>query len=238
MRKQTGFTLIEIAIVLVIIGLLLGGVLKGQELIQSARVRNLASTQDGIKAAFFGFQDRFRALPGDYLGALAVANISGVVAAVPGCAVVTGGGNGDGQIATGGESIIAWEHLSRAGFITGSYVCAGTTAATTNSPTNVYNSYVQLVYDDVYGVTGAATRHNVKTGASIPVAIIAELDRKIDDGLPMAGSFQYSTYTSVGTPPATPAASLVAPNCVSDVTPTAVWNAGNGTTNCGGASLL
>src|ERR1700752_3599912 len=66
MRKQTGFTLIEIAIVLVIIGLLLGGVLKGQELITSARVRNLISQQDGIKAAYFGFLDRFRALPGDY----------------------------------------------------------------------------------------------------------------------------------------------------------------------------
>ncbi|HVS27365.1 MAG TPA: prepilin-type N-terminal cleavage/methylation domain-containing protein, partial [Burkholderiales bacterium] len=50
MRKQSGFTLIEIAIVLVIIGLLLGGVLKGQELITSARVRNLISQQDGIKA--------------------------------------------------------------------------------------------------------------------------------------------------------------------------------------------
>ena len=65
MSNQKGFTLIEIAIVLVIIGLLLGGVLKGQELITSARVRNLISQQDGIKAAFFGFQDRFRAMPGD-----------------------------------------------------------------------------------------------------------------------------------------------------------------------------
>src|SRR5215510_8757466 len=64
-----GFTLIEIAIVLVIIGLLLGGVLKGQELITGARVRNLISQQDGIKAAFFGFQDRYRALPGDYASA-------------------------------------------------------------------------------------------------------------------------------------------------------------------------
>ena len=53
---QGGFTLIEIAIVLVIIGLLLGGVLKGQELITSARVRNLIAQQDGIKAAFFGAQ--------------------------------------------------------------------------------------------------------------------------------------------------------------------------------------
>ena len=75
-QKQTGFTLIEIAIVLVIIGLLLGGVLKGQELITSARVRNLISQQDGVKAAFFGFQDRFRAFPGDYSGA--TANISAI----------------------------------------------------------------------------------------------------------------------------------------------------------------
>jgi len=70
MKSYTsGFTLIEIAIVLVIIGLLVGGVLKGQELITGARVRNLISQQDGIKAAFFGFQDRYRALPGDYAAA-------------------------------------------------------------------------------------------------------------------------------------------------------------------------
>ena len=59
-NRQSGFTLIEIAIVLVIIGLLLGGVLKGQELITSARVRNLIATQDGVKAAYFGFLDRYR----------------------------------------------------------------------------------------------------------------------------------------------------------------------------------
>src|SRR5674476_678557 len=86
MRKQNGFTLIEIAIVLVIIGLLLGGVLKGQELITSARVRNLISQQDGIKAAYFGFLDRFRALPGDY--SLATTNIAGA----------TTNGNNNGQI--------------------------------------------------------------------------------------------------------------------------------------------
>jgi prepilin-type N-terminal cleavage/methylation domain-containing protein len=51
-NAQEGFTLIEIAIVLVIVGLLLGGVVKGQELISGARVRNLISQQDGVKAAF------------------------------------------------------------------------------------------------------------------------------------------------------------------------------------------
>ncbi|MGZ5736798.1 MAG: prepilin-type N-terminal cleavage/methylation domain-containing protein, partial [Burkholderiales bacterium] len=63
-KRHGGFTLIEIAIVLVIIGLLLGGVLKGQELITAARVRNFIQEEDAVKAAYFGFLDRYRALPG------------------------------------------------------------------------------------------------------------------------------------------------------------------------------
>ena len=87
MRTQKGFTLIEIAIVLVIIGLLLGGVLKGQELINTARVRALNNTVDGITAAWFSFQDRYRAFPGDYLDAQI--NCSTCLAALNPVATVT-----------------------------------------------------------------------------------------------------------------------------------------------------
>ncbi len=236
MRKQSGFTLIEIAIVLVIVGLLLGGVLKGQELITSARVRNLGTMQDGMKAAFFGFQDRFRALPGDYAGALAKANIAGV-ADTAGCTgAATGGGDANGQIAAVGESIIAWEHLSKSGFITGSYTCAGAAAATTNTPTNIYNSFVQIVYDGAYGIAGAGTvRHNIKTGSSIPAAVIAELDRKIDDGLPYTGSFQFSAYNGGG---GVPTEGTATTTCTGGAATTSTWQATSGVTNCGGASLL
>jgi len=240
MRKQTGFTLIEIAIVLVIIGLLLGGVLKGQELITSARVRNLAQMQDGFKAAFFGFQDRFHALPGDYPGALATVNISGVVAGVAGCVVTTGGGNGNGQIDLAGESMIAWEHMSKAGFITGSYTCnaAMNAPAATNTPTNIYGAYVQIVYDGIYGVTSLGTaRHNVKTGPQIPVAIIAELDRKIDDGLPYTGSFQFSVWAGGGGGTA-PTEGTAGTTCTSGALPASTWNATASVANCGGASTL
>ena len=64
-RKQAGFTLVEIAIVLVIIGLLLGGVLKGQELINSAKVKNFATDFRNIPLFIYGYQDKFKSLPGD-----------------------------------------------------------------------------------------------------------------------------------------------------------------------------
>ncbi|MEK7231210.1 MAG: hypothetical protein AAB115_04230, partial [Pseudomonadota bacterium] len=184
-------------------------------------------------AAFFGFQDRFRALPGDYTNAAgANGNITGV-ASVAGCGTAgNGNGDGNGQIAAN-ESILAWEHLSKAGFINGTYTCAAAESATT-SPVNAYNIYLQLIYDAVYG-TAAPTRHNLKTGSGIPVAVIAELDRKIDDGQPYAGTFQFSTYqgsngVALTAPPGATA-------CTTATTATS-WNVVGGATNCGGATLF
>src|SRR5450759_70145 len=67
--KQAGFTLVEIAIVLVIIGLLLGGILKGQEMITQAKIKNVVNDFNGITAAVNSYRDRYRALPGDDLNA-------------------------------------------------------------------------------------------------------------------------------------------------------------------------
>ena len=64
-KQQSGFTLVEIAIVLVIIGLLLGGILKGQEMITQAKIKNVMADFSGISAAYHGYQDRYRAIPGD-----------------------------------------------------------------------------------------------------------------------------------------------------------------------------
>ena len=63
--QQSGFTLVEIAIVLVIIGLLLGGILKGQELINSAKVKNLANDFRTIPTYIYAYQDKYKNLPGD-----------------------------------------------------------------------------------------------------------------------------------------------------------------------------
>ncbi len=158
MYKSRGFTLIEIAIVLVIIGLLLGGVLKGQELITGARVRNLISQQDGIKAAFFGFQDRYRALPGDY----AAADNEHQSAVQPTTATATGASRatatGTGVFAH--EEILAWNHLTAAGFMNGSYTPASgaTDPSDDNTPKNPYSVYVQLIYDGIYGTQTGITQ--------------------------------------------------------------------------------
>src|SRR5471030_96946 len=111
--KQAGFTLVEIAIVLVIIGLLLGGILKGQEMIVQAKVKNSIQDFSGVSAAFYGYQDRYRAIPGDDIGATRWTTPGTVVA-----------GNND-RILTGlynassGESAQWWDHLRRSGFVTG-----------------------------------------------------------------------------------------------------------------------
>ena len=227
-KQQQGFTLIEIAIVLVIIGLLLGGVLKGQELIQNARVRNIISQQDSTKAAYFGFLDRYRGAPGDLQEAAALANIP-EAGGVANC-----GGNGNSLINTNAESACAWSHLSRAGFVTGNYsgvlgdVAVNNGFNTLNSPTNPFGGLVQLIFDvefaDAAGLGAAANaRLNVKTGTNIPATVLAEVDRKIDDGLPQAGTFVFSDWQGAGA-----AACVAAPN----------WAIAAGATVCGGATLF
>jgi prepilin-type N-terminal cleavage/methylation domain-containing protein len=236
---QRGFTLIEIAIVLVIIGLLLGGVLKGQELITSARVRNLIAQQDGIKAAFFGFQDRFRSMPGDY------ATASTTLKCPSGTTCLNGNGNGIIETAAAGtgveahEEILTWMHLSSAGFLNGSYqMTAGETTPTeVNNPRNPYNIFLQFVNDTNYYDTSAPpiNKLNLKSGSQIPVEIVAEVDRKIDDGHAQRGSFRFSTYNGTGTALPGPAGAGTGA-CVNATNQT--WFISEGQANCGGTSLF
>jgi prepilin-type N-terminal cleavage/methylation domain-containing protein len=228
-RNPHGFTLVEIAVVLVIIGLLLSGVVKGQELITGARVRNLISQQDGVKAAFFGFEDRYRAVPGDY----AQADVNVNCGTTP---CLNGNGNGRIDAGTSGaihEEILAWQHLTASGLLLGSYTMANSSVTVpdeSNNPRNFYSGvYLQLVFDSNWGSTGnTVSRHHLSTGGLVAVEILAEIDRKIDDGKPYSGSFQFSAYTSAGNVAPHPA------TCISG----SGWDIGSADSNCGGASLF
>jgi prepilin-type N-terminal cleavage/methylation domain-containing protein len=200
-KKQGGFTLIEIAIVLVIIGLLLGGVLKGQELINTARVRALNNSVDGITAAWFSFQDRYRAFPGDYLDAKSKVNLPGALA----------GGNGNGLVDTEDERGRVWTHLEAAGYITGGYsgakLAAGKeyTCESTICPDNGFGTGMSIFHGaNLLSGGGGVNAHELITGQGIPVEVIAELDRKIDDDAPATGVMQLGntgfTACVTGTP--------------------------------------
>src|SRR5262245_12543764 len=116
-RAQTGFTLVEIAIVLVIIGLLLGGILKGQEMITQAKIKNVMADFSGVSAAYHGYQDRYRAIPGDDPNAATRWATSPAATKGDGNGVVTSKYNStDDKL----ESRNWWDHLRRAGFVSGS----------------------------------------------------------------------------------------------------------------------
>lgn len=133
-QRQSGFTLVEIAIVLVIIGLLLGGVLKGQEMIDNSRMKSVAADLRGVSAAYNSYTDRFRSIPGDET--VAVLTARGWAAPI--------GGNGNGVLAitpaqtfgNGGEQRAMWYALRTAGFAGGDPQGPATVAGLSRSGVN------------------------------------------------------------------------------------------------------
>jgi hypothetical protein len=230
-----GLSLVETAIMLVILGLTIEFVLRGQELIQNARVRDMISQQGAAEAAFLAFQDRFQAPPGDYL--TASANID--CASTP---CLNGNGNGRIENGTGGaihEEILAWQHLSAASFINSRFQMAnaGVSApAPDNTPSNVFGGYLEAITDNMFGYSGnTASRHNIKTGNYVPAAVLAEVDLKIDDGRPGTGRLRFSTYAGAG---AAPVIGGTPNGCTDADSASASWLAAGGSDNCGAATLL
>lgn len=225
-NKLSGFTLVETAIVLVIIGLLVAGIMVGGQLLGSARSRALIAELDGLKGAYFGFVDRYHGFPGDYLRATVDIPNTGV------------DGNGNGRIepiASGGsidEHVAAWEHLSGSGLISGRYRYAAGAESATSAPRTAFGAYPRIVAGQQYAGF-ASIRNNLNTGNLIPAGVLAEVDRKIDDGTAVDGAFRYSAVDTTGAPP-------VEARCVRTAPPElGAWRIDSvAETNCGGTWLL
>jgi prepilin-type N-terminal cleavage/methylation domain-containing protein len=216
--NQKAFTLVELAIVIVIIGLLVGGVLQGQELIEQARQRAMMSQFNGYMAAIGTFQSKYNGLPGDirkgfvYFGGDDCLDTT-VSVSNNGC-----NGDGDGKYAYRTEGLLFWKHLGKAKMIKGSYtgVLTGELGsgncclkAGENVPPSSYfdsvwwiratdESSMSSLSDEVKAYV--SQRNHFHLGAmnsadvdnwpttSIPVLSAYELDLKYDDGLPGAGN--------------------------------------------------
>ncbi len=221
-KSQRGFTLIEMSIVLIIIGLIIGGILKGQELIESSRQKNFVSQIDQIRSGINTFLDNYKALPGDYNQAVARIHAS------------LANGDNDGSIGTMvtdaaalygvdgtvGENYQFFNHLTAANLVGGTSVVtiatftAGTPAFAGNGTLSPLpgSAYPRSGLMATYGVhEGAATDGSRKrsvwlrastfgttlaaTNAIISPQRAYQLDSKYDDTLPYAGRIR-TTYTA------------------------------------------
>ncbi len=186
---QKGFTLVEIAIVLVIIGLLLGGILKGQEMITQAKIKNMIGDFTGIAAAYHGYQDRYRAMPGDDNRAAARWGVAGI------------DGSGDNILndpynstTDTHESRKWWDHLRRAGFVSGTGL---------GQPLNANSGIVGAQTGN--GATPPAAALGGLTGlvicsTNVPDKVAIAVDNQLDNDSAITGTLRAQLQTDSTAP--------------------------------------
>ncbi len=177
-KAQSGFTLVEIAIALVIIGLLLGGVLKGQELIVQAKTKNIVNDINGVSTAVYGYQDRYKKLPGDDDRAegrwTAPATKKGDGNGAVGAANVASFLDCTLPPSADGENCRFWQHLRLSGFLTGE-------AGSALPPQNAVGGAIQVQNGalELAGLTLCTP--------NLPGKIAIAIDAQLDDGHPGTG---------------------------------------------------
>ena len=225
LKSQAGFTLVELAIVMIIIGLLIGGVLKGQQLITNAQIAATVAQIKGIDAATTSFRDMYNALPGDMLTPTTrLPNCAAALCATP--------GNGNGTLTNtpgvvptiGNEGGVFFVHLAAAGLLTGvdsggaalNPTWGGSFPGTKVPGGGIWASSDPGVAADflgaisAVGVPGGLWLTLLATPAAAPGAAAglyltpnqaARIDTKLDDGLPDQGTvraFGAATCGAVG----------------------------------------
>lgn len=209
---KTGFSLVELSIVLVILGLLTGGILAGQSLIRAAELRSVSTEQQRYVTAFHSFRDKYFQLPGDMTNAYSFWGVASgctnaAVSTTPSTAETGCNGNGDGRIYnTFGEGVRAWWMLQQAGLIEGNFGAGALAIANrpgTEVPRGRMNnsgwSVQTSIYTSspmgwgVYGMDATWLMFGSLSGGNATINIILKpeeawnIDTKTDDGKPGSG---------------------------------------------------
>ena len=173
--NRRGFTLVELAIVLVIIGLILGGVLKGKAMIENAKLKRVKNDVNGIVAAVYAYQDKYGFYPGDD------PNDRTSDFGATGC----DGGNGDGLFNNQKERICAWQEMIGAGLMGGDVSLHDENLVPKRSP---FGGRYLLRYAN--NINGSGKSGNYIYVQNIPTDAIETLDRQYDDGKYNTGDIQ------------------------------------------------
>jgi prepilin-type N-terminal cleavage/methylation domain-containing protein len=194
-RSAKGFTLVELAIVLVIIGIILGAVLKGQELVNNAKTKRLYQQYREMYAAMYTYYDRYGLFPGDDTTAAARGGIWTGLTAGDGNGLIATGTTATAAnyacAATGAEQCDMWRELRLAGIISGS-TAAG--AASFRNPSHSYGGAIAVSYSTVSALTT-----NFIQFQNVPAEVCQIIDTQYDDGVQTTGDIRGSAAYTAGT---------------------------------------
>lgn len=238
---ESGFTLIELSIVLVIIGLIVGGILVGQDLIKGAEIRATVAQVEKYNSAVNTFRSKYNALPGDISAAQATAfgfftetTLAGTAGHQDGNGLIEGGASGGTNPV--GETISFWRHMSDANLIDGNFATTGNSVivattgvltgtvtsanqslpATKTTPMNYWVVFASsgVNYYEILPISTLTTgpAYTYNTVGLTPIQAY-NIDIKLDDGMPNTGVVVAKGITSVDGNASFTAASTAA-NCL------------------------